>query len=586
MTEPTRWVVIDDRDSRVQYSSGWSAVSGDTYNNQGNFGPTYRNSLHGTGTDGASLSFKFTGSAARIKGTTALQIDSAGVPNPDWECILDGRVVKRANPFQYVENNWVFCAFDNLPGGEHTIGLNAKPKGRNFWFDYIEYRPTGTVDNEVVVAGRDDADLSYSTGWAALANVGHNTMIRGSTATFRFIGTGIGLYAMFPTELPHNEGQATYSIDNGPSTTFTIPGGGDISVYNRKIFEVTGLSKQAHTIVITYTSTGRTTPLVVAQMFIEGGTNVRASASSNGGGSSGGSSSSGSSTTVTTANPNTSTISVVDPSTNTAAAAASGTFSTSSSTTPGTVILPGDNATPSDVAGSPSDAKSGGSGSASDPAGSSADGSSSSQSNTPIGAIVGAVLGAIAVLLLLFLLMWYRRRRRIQLRHDAGYQSSPFSMTRNGHHSPDPPAMYTNQPIPSISAVHGSEPPLIDDTLSGTTPSSSMQASVYPAVHSKSGPAFNSPYISNHSPYNDGVSPNEAVSSVTRLVPNRLHHQHHHQQSSVDHSVSAYSGYTTHTNSSLSSAPSRAVFHEDSGIRLPAPNSQGIVEYPPMYSAR
>ena len=128
------------------------------------------------------------GSAARIKGTTALQIDSAGVPNPDWECILDGRTVKRANPFQYVENNWVFCAFDNLSGGEHTIGLNVKPKGRNFWFDYIEYRPTGTVDNEVVVAGRDDADLSYSTGWAALANVGHNTMIRGSTATFRFIG--------------------------------------------------------------------------------------------------------------------------------------------------------------------------------------------------------------------------------------------------------------------------------------------------------------------------------------------------------------------------------------------------------------
>lgn len=163
-------------------------------------------------------------------------------------------------------------------------------------------------------------------------------------------GTGVSLYAMFPTELPHNDGQATYSIDGGPTTTFTIPGGGDISVYNRKIFEVTGLSKQDHTIVITYTSTSSSTPLVISQLFIEGGTNQRASASGSGGGSPGGGASGGGSTSITTtSNPNTSTISVADPSTNTSAAVVGGTALTSRSTTSATDI----NAAPSDVAGSP-----------------------------------------------------------------------------------------------------------------------------------------------------------------------------------------------------------------------------------------
>lgn len=128
------------------------------------------------------------GNAARIKGTTDLQVDSAGVPNPDWECTLDGNVVKRADPFPYAENNWTFCEFRDLPGGDHTIGLTVKTSERNFWFDYIEYRPSGTVDDEVLWASRDDADISYSGQWAALANVAHNTLNKGSSATFKFIG--------------------------------------------------------------------------------------------------------------------------------------------------------------------------------------------------------------------------------------------------------------------------------------------------------------------------------------------------------------------------------------------------------------
>lgn len=566
MTEPTRWVVVDDRDSRIQYSNGWQSTGGDRFNNQGNFGATYRNSLHGTGTVSAKLSFSFTGNAARIKGTTDLQVDSSGVPNPDWECTLDGKVVKRENPFPYTENNWTFCSFRDLPGGDHTIGLTVKTSERNFWVDYIEYRPTITVEDEVLSASRDDADLSFSGGWAALGDVGHNTLVKGSSATFKFIGTGVSLYAMYPSELPHANGQATYSIDGGPSTTFTIPGGGDQSIYNRKIFEVNGLSKESHTIVITYTSDGGSTPLVISQFYIEGGTNLRAPAA--GSGSSAGTSSDGSSTSTTTStNPNSTTVSVANPTSSTATKGES-----SSSSTAG--LLPGDSATPSDVAGAPGGDRSGGSTSGTSDFAGGNDGSSPS-SKVPIGAIVGAVLGAIAALLLLFLLVWYRRRKRIRLREDAVDQP-PFRMTRDEHPGALPEMstpIYDNFAAPP--SIPGAIYPVHNGGFASHPPTPAQPPVQHPAARSKRGPQFNSPYISNQSPYDD----DPPAVSTAHLVP-----AHHGPQGSFDQSESAYSGI--YTNSTYSSTPSRAVYHEDSGVRIPVTQAEPVVEYPPMYSAR
>lgn len=375
---------------------------------------------------------------------------------------------------------------------------------------------------------------------------------------------------MYPKELPHANGQATYSIDGGPSTTFTIPGGGDGSIYNRKIFEVNGLSKEAHTIVITYTSDPGSTPLVISQFYIEGGTNLRATAS--GGGASGGGSSGGSSTSTTaTTNPNGSTVSVADPASSTATRAGS----SSGPTVPS--LLPGDNATPSDVAGAANGDKSGGSSGGTSNFTGSNEGSSSS-TTAPVGAIIGAVIGAIAVLCLLFLLMWYRRRRRIRLREDTMDQG-PFTMTRE-EHGALPPTMttpvYANYAAPPMQPAntYNYEFPVHNEGFVGR-PVSAQPPVQHPAARSKRGPQFTSPYISNQSPYDDDVT----TLSTAHLVPAH----HHHTQGSIDQSVSAYSGYT---NSSVSSHPSRAVFHEDSGVRLPVAETEPVVEYPPMYSAR
>lgn len=131
-----------------------------------------------------------TGNAARIRGTPDLQFDSTGVTNPDldWECTLNRTSVKGANTFQSAGNYWTLCKFEDLPSGQHTVGLIVKTEGRRFWFDYIEYQPIGMVDNQVLRASRNDLDLSYEGSWAALADVAQHTMVKGSHVTFKFIG--------------------------------------------------------------------------------------------------------------------------------------------------------------------------------------------------------------------------------------------------------------------------------------------------------------------------------------------------------------------------------------------------------------
>lgn len=181
-----------------------------------------------------------------------------------------------------------------------------------------------------------------------------------------------------------------------------------MSAYNRRIFEVNGLMRQAHTIVVTYTSDGDKTPLVVSDFMIEGGTNLRVPSTGSG------------TSTGTTLNEGPSPSTAINQSPST------------SSITPGV----------------------------------------GRSSKPPAGAIVGGVLGAIAVLLLLFFLGWYWRRRRIQLRQSDDKLGQPLSDPREGQRgigSAPPTAIYRNLP---------------------DSPSHIPASFHHPAARSKGGPAF------------------------------------------------------------------------------------------------
>ncbi|RXW23427.1 hypothetical protein EST38_g2412 [Candolleomyces aberdarensis] len=192
MTERTRAVIIDDRDRRVQYTGDWIAANGDAYNNRGRHGPVYGNTLQGSNTNGAKLTFTFTGTRAQIRGTTDPEFEDGSTdPDPNWDCVLDGRVTPAAKgpslrPGEDSINRWPFCNFSDLIPGQHTVELIVRTKGRTFWFDDIQYTPTDVVSGETIDARQDDQDLTYSSGWESYRGLAFITRTRGSTVTFPF----------------------------------------------------------------------------------------------------------------------------------------------------------------------------------------------------------------------------------------------------------------------------------------------------------------------------------------------------------------------------------------------------------------
>ncbi|KAF6761804.1 hypothetical protein DFP72DRAFT_1165487 [Ephemerocybe angulata] len=290
MSAQTRWFIADDRDGSISYSGSWTSIDGSQYNGEGNFGQTYLNTLHRTTTT-SSVSFTFTGDAARIMGTTAVK-NAKSKPDPDWKCYLNGAETQKEAAFEYTENNWSFCKFYDLPAGKHTVRIDITTSGQPFLFDQIQYKPTVSVNDAVAFITRYDADLVYDSSWQGLGDVGRMTTVQGSKATFSFIGNRLTWVAMYPHQLPHGDSQATYSIDNGSPVSFTIRGGGDGSDYNRQVFQTPKLSQGKHTLAVTYLGSSSVTPLVITSLIVEGGSTqllgTVASTPASGGGTTGG----------------------------------------------------------------------------------------------------------------------------------------------------------------------------------------------------------------------------------------------------------------------------------------------------------
>ncbi|EAU90361.1 hypothetical protein CC1G_00745 [Coprinopsis cinerea okayama7 len=481
MTELTRWVVMDNTDSRISYTGSWSRASGNTnqHNSHGNFGQVYQNTLHTT-TTSSSLSFTFTGDSATILGTNDLSFNG-NTPDPDWECALDGRVSAdyKRDPFRHRENNWVFCRFRGLDAGQHTITLNVRTRGRAFWFDRIEYRPTGVVENEMVATTRDDADITYNGRWRPLAEVAYFTHETGGSITFPFVGDGISMWAMAPTELPRDASQGVYSIDGGDNVTFTIPGVGGVSEYNRRIFETPRLSHGRHVITVIYNGRSNVTPMVLDKFLISGGTNRRApqevsqdtpsSGGSSGGGSSGGSSSDGGSSSSGGSGGGGSegssgsesevggggSGSNVSPSTGnggssrndgpSSSGSSDNTEGQADSTSVARFTKPSDSAT-KDSSGNTLDEGADATGAV---------------KTTNTGAIVGGVLGALAIILIATALIVFLRQRRAKKKRVSAFVDTfnPVNMTgANHYHNAHAPAMsYANTGTGAVSMYAGSQ---------------------------------------------------------------------------------------------------------------------------------
>ncbi|RDB27359.1 hypothetical protein Hypma_004464 [Hypsizygus marmoreus] len=181
-------------------------------------------------------------------------------------------------------------------------------------------------------------------------------------------------------------------------------------------------------------------------------------------------------------------------------------------------------------------------------------------SDPPVGAIVGGVIGGIAIIAAILFFFWWRRRKHHRVAHELGRDENTFNR------APDVTpfmAAYQSAPQPYKSAP---QPPL------------------------PMAPAFSMP--GNESQ----ISSYQASSRQPTNNTSNVSHTHTMSMSSSEPSNSSASGYVSGTVAQSRAIrkgqeanlqplrPTSAVVHQDSGLRLP--QRDGVIEdIPPIYTA-
>jgi len=130
------------------------------------------------------------GTSVSVIGSNNLRNDS-GVLDPTWECFVDHISIGKTTPFQFAENNWVFCEQAVLVDGPHLLTVNATVANKQtFWFDRIQYVPSAgmSLASKAILVDSGDKALQYGTGWGALGGTANSTSRTGSAFSFEFDG--------------------------------------------------------------------------------------------------------------------------------------------------------------------------------------------------------------------------------------------------------------------------------------------------------------------------------------------------------------------------------------------------------------
>ena len=111
--------------------------------------------------------------------------------DPTWECFVDNISIGKTDPFEFAENNWLFCEWTVLVDGPHVLTVNATvAKNQTFWFDTIQYVPSASVPlaSKAILVDSTDKALHYGAEWEALGDSAKMTAKTGSAFNFEFDG--------------------------------------------------------------------------------------------------------------------------------------------------------------------------------------------------------------------------------------------------------------------------------------------------------------------------------------------------------------------------------------------------------------
>ncbi|KDR81286.1 hypothetical protein GALMADRAFT_153511 [Galerina marginata CBS 339.88] len=533
MSTPTRWVIVDDTDSKIQYSGAWFQARG-TLDNLGNFGAPFLGTSHGINANG-SLSYTFSGSRVIVYGTSKVEQSGANGHDPSWACSVDGVSIPAKDAIDFSENNWILCEADSLSDGQHTVkvlGTVLNPSN-TFWFDHFNYVPSSSVslDNVALFVDSSDSAIQYGSGWGPLRDIAEMTQQNGAKATFDFTGVQLSWVSMIPgDDVPGAQTSATYSIDGGTPVSFLLAGltAGAMEPYNQIFFQTPQLSPGKHHLEVVHGGNGQTTPLSLDYLVIQNAPVPAGSSSTTR--TSGTSVSSGSSSSSAS-----STASAGSSMTTSGTPAGGSTTGVSTSSSGDTSGLPNNTALPNTSTGLRSP---------------------TTKSKAPIGAIAGGVVGGVIVIVALVALFLFLRRRGRKQENAVDYRpvASPSTVEPFNALPSAPASHQVQQPSspPNRSPVH-----FYPIQTTGKVAQATLTPKHYALSQSftTQSPHLNSSFASNQPPTSglDGVA-----------VPSGLFEDESLPQSG--------------------SGPGRVVRHEDSGLRLPAREEETVLELPPLYT--
>ncbi|KAG6832666.1 hypothetical protein H0H87_000848 [Tephrocybe sp. NHM501043] len=445
----TRRVVVDDADSRIQYSGSWFTQAGQ--NSLGNDGPTYLGSQHGLKGNGG-FTFTFDGTSIELFGTNG-QVPASDGYDPKWGCKVDGESVSSRSGSSEAENNWPLCGRDGLSAGTHQLSVDVQGSGQGtFWFDRLMYTPSGSPPSGSVmwVDATKDSAFQYDNTWHSSGVM--VTAVNGGAVSFSFTGSGLTWVGEVPDHSEMSPASLTYAIDGGNAATVKMVGKANENSptqHNHVFFSTPDISPGSHTIKVTYNGNSNT-PLTAGYVYVQNQV-TQSGSSSPPAAAPAGSDSSQSSTSPSQSDSHSS-------------VSASGASSASSPASSAAHISPSFNSTWSSNSTSSVSSQALASGSALSPQGAT---SLSGPSSPPIGSnlttpshgsespahstspwiIVAGVLGGIVLILLILLFFFMRRRRqrRLPLASNVG-NLTPFT-ARN-------PPTYNDSMVKLVSSTN------------------------------------------------------------------------------------------------------------------------------------
>ncbi|PPQ76018.1 hypothetical protein CVT24_006565 [Panaeolus cyanescens] len=125
------------------------------------------------------------------------------------------------------ENDYMLCELRNLtPTETYTLNFTVNvERGHPVWFDRLVLEPSANADltNALVRLDHRHLSIKYDNDWVNNFNSVHYTNKSQSKVAFDFTGTSVSWYHSHVINWARGSSQATWSIDNEPQQTVTIP---------------------------------------------------------------------------------------------------------------------------------------------------------------------------------------------------------------------------------------------------------------------------------------------------------------------------------------------------------------------------